>query len=206
MERFALHPRRLAGRQRLWLGRDARLAGRRARHRAARAGVRQVGAQGRHLLARGLHLRSRLATSTSARAARCSTTTGTRVNDGATLLYRASKARLRRLRLKPRCCPKTPARKVPRSIHEGARDMAREIAKSWEGRVSRRLRKKVEMLFAHLKRILQARPAATARPERRPRRVPPRRHRPEPPQARKADPDTKSCVTAARWGRLHPRQ
>ena len=32
--------------------------------------------------------------------------------------------------------------------------MARAIAKSWEGRTSRRLRKKVEMLFAHLKRIL----------------------------------------------------
>jgi hypothetical protein len=57
--------------------------------------------------------------------------------------------------LKPRCCPKEVARKVPRSIHEGARDMARAIARSWEGRVSRRLRKKVEMLFAHLKRILK---------------------------------------------------
>ena len=33
--------------------------------------------------------------------------------------------------------------------------MARVIAKSFEGRVSRRLRKKVEMLFAHLKRILK---------------------------------------------------
>jgi hypothetical protein len=33
--------------------------------------------------------------------------------------------------------------------------MAREIARSWEGRVSRRLRKKIEMLFAHLKRILK---------------------------------------------------
>jgi hypothetical protein len=44
---------------------------------------------------------------------------------------------------------------VPRSIYEGARDMARQIARSWEGRVARRLRKKVEMLFAHLKRILK---------------------------------------------------
>ena len=32
--------------------------------------------------------------------------------------------------------------------------MARKIAKSWEGGQSRRLRKKIEMLFAHLKRIL----------------------------------------------------
>jgi transposase len=83
------------------------------------------------------------------------TTTGTRVNDGATLLYRASKIDCDGCALKPHCCPKEVARKVPRSIHEGARDMARTIAKSWEGRVSRRLRKKVEMLFAHLKRILK---------------------------------------------------
>src|ERR1700686_96525 len=54
-----------------------------------------------------------------------------------------------------RCCPKEPARKIPRSVYEGARDMAREIAKSWQGRTSRRLRKKIEMLFAHLKRILK---------------------------------------------------
>ncbi len=50
--------------------------------------------------------------------------------------------------------PKQASRKVPRSIYEGARDMARQIASSWEGRTSRRLRKKIEMLFAYLKRIL----------------------------------------------------
>lgn len=33
--------------------------------------------------------------------------------------------------------------------------MAGAIANSWEGRTSRRLRKKVEMLFAHLKRSLK---------------------------------------------------
>jgi transposase len=82
------------------------------------------------------------------------TTTGSLI-DGATLRYRASKYDCQACRLKPRCCPKEPARYVPRSIYEGARDMAREIARSWEGRVSRRLRKKVEMLFAHLKRILK---------------------------------------------------
>ena len=83
------------------------------------------------------------------------TTTGTRVNDDTTLLYRASKHDCAGCALKSRCCPNSPARKVPRSIHEGARDMARVIARSWEGQVSRRLRKKVEMLFAHLKRILK---------------------------------------------------
>ena len=83
------------------------------------------------------------------------TTTGTRVNDEATLLYRASKHDCAGCAFKSRCCPGSPVRKVPRSIHEGARDMARVIARSREGRISRRLRKKIEMLFAHLKRILK---------------------------------------------------
>lgn len=51
------------------------------------------------------------------------TTRGTLVNDGATMLYRASKYDCDTCALKPRCCPKEPARKIPRSIHEGARDM-----------------------------------------------------------------------------------
>jgi len=83
------------------------------------------------------------------------TTTGSRIDDGSTLRYRASKYDCEACHLKPRCCPKEPARYVPRSIYEGARDMARQIARSWEGRIARRLRKKVEMLFAHLKRVLK---------------------------------------------------
>jgi hypothetical protein len=51
--------------------------------------------------------------------------TGTLVNDGATLLYRAGKYDCDACELKPRCCPKMPARKVPRSIYENARDVAR---------------------------------------------------------------------------------
>ena len=69
--------------------------------------------------------------------------------------YRASKRDCEVCPLKPRCCPNTPARKVPRSIHEGARDLARDIAKTEEYQISRCQRKKVEMLFAHLKRILR---------------------------------------------------
>ena len=57
--------------------------------------------------------------------------------------------------LKPKCCPNVPARKIARSIHEVARDRARAIAKTEAYAVSRRERKKVEMLFAHLKRILR---------------------------------------------------
>jgi hypothetical protein len=48
-----------------------------------------------------------------------------------------------------------PARKILRSIHESARDMARDIAMTDAYVTSRRQRKKVEMLFAHLKRILK---------------------------------------------------
>lgn len=83
------------------------------------------------------------------------TSKGTLVNDGTTLLYRASKFDCDPCELKQRCCPTTPARKVPRSIHEGARDMARRIATTEVYVTSRRERKKVEMLFAHLKRILK---------------------------------------------------
>src|ERR1700681_402389 len=83
------------------------------------------------------------------------TSTGTLVNDGATLLYRASKYDCDACKLKPRCCPKMPARKVPRSIYEQARDVARDIAKTDAYVRSRRERKKIEMLFAHLKRILR---------------------------------------------------
>jgi transposase len=79
---------------------------------------------------------------------------GTIVNDNQ-LLYRASKYDCDACSLKARCCPKEPARKIPRSIYEGARDMARNIAKTEAYKTSRRQRKKVEMLFAHLKRILR---------------------------------------------------
>jgi transposase len=71
------------------------------------------------------------------------------------LRYRASKHDCEPCPLKPRCCPNTPVRKVPRSIYEGARDLAREIAKTEGYQTSRYQRKKVEMLFAHLKRILK---------------------------------------------------
>jgi Transposase DDE domain len=57
--------------------------------------------------------------------------------------------------LQQQCCPKAPQRRVPRSIPEGARDLARDIAKTDAYTISRRERKKREMLFAHLKRILR---------------------------------------------------
>lgn len=83
------------------------------------------------------------------------TTTGTLVNDGATLLYRGSVVDCGQCQLKARCCPNTPARRIPRSLYEGARDLARSLADTPAFEQSRRERKKVEMLFAHLKRILR---------------------------------------------------
>lgn len=72
-----------------------------------------------------------------------------------TYRYRAMKSDCDACSLKPRCCPKEPLRKVPRSIYEPARDRARAIAKTDAYYVSRCERKKVEMLFAHLKSILK---------------------------------------------------
>jgi transposase len=69
--------------------------------------------------------------------------------------YRASKHDCDICPLRPRCCPNARPRKILRSIHEGARDLAREIAQTEGYQTSRRQRKKVEMLFAHLKRILK---------------------------------------------------
>ena len=57
--------------------------------------------------------------------------------------------------MKERCCPNSVRRKVTRSIHEPARDVARALAKTEAFEETRRHRKKVEMAFAHLKRILR---------------------------------------------------
>jgi transposase len=83
------------------------------------------------------------------------TTTGKLVNDGETLLYLASTHDCGPCPLKSKCCPKSPQRKVSRSIYEEARDVARALAKTEAFEQSRHDRKRVEMLFAHLKRILR---------------------------------------------------
>jgi transposase len=82
------------------------------------------------------------------------TTTG-RINAGDAVFYRSSLLDCAKCQLKPRCCPKTPVRRVPRSIYERARDIARSLARTAAFEQSRRERKKIEMRFAHLKRILR---------------------------------------------------
>ena len=82
-------------------------------------------------------------------------TTGTVIDDGETLRYLARTSDCRGCLLKAQCCPKAPFRIIPRSIYEEARDVARALAKTKAFEQSSRERTRVEMLFAHLKRILR---------------------------------------------------
>jgi transposase len=71
------------------------------------------------------------------------------------LRYRAQKAACAVCPMKEQCCPNTAVKKIVRSVHERARDVAREVAKTPAYKKTRRQRKQVEMLFAHMKRILK---------------------------------------------------
>ena len=82
----------------------------------------------------------------------CTTGRGTAAD---TLIYRSSIYDCMGCELKTRCCPNTPTRKITRHLNEAARDVARQVATTPEYLQSRKDRKKVEMLFAHLKRILR---------------------------------------------------
>src|SRR5271169_1100645 len=82
------------------------------------------------------------------------TTTG-HVGADHTLRYLGSVPECRAYPLKAKCCPNMPARRIKRDVNEAARDVARALAKTPAFAQSRRDRKKVEMLFAHLKRILR---------------------------------------------------
>jgi len=79
----------------------------------------------------------------------------TRITKVDTIIYRASEHDCSVCPMKADCCPNTPHRKIARSIHEDARNVARRIAKTEAYEQSRKDRKKVEVLFGHLKRILK---------------------------------------------------
>jgi transposase len=72
-----------------------------------------------------------------------------------TIVYRASQQACSTCPLKARCCPNTPTRHIARSLYEKSRVAARKVAETAAYRQSRKDRKKVEVLFAHLKRILK---------------------------------------------------
>ena len=71
-----------------------------------------------------------------------------------TMRYRALKLTCQACPSKAKCCPDTDTRTINREQDEDARQVARDIAKTRQYDISMKLRKKVEMLFAHLKRIL----------------------------------------------------
>jgi transposase len=77
-------------------------------------------------------------------------TTG-RVVSGNTLYYRARKRDCQHCPLKDRCCPKAPARRLPRDVNEEARDHARALMGTEPFLQSRRERKKIETRFGDLK-------------------------------------------------------
>jgi hypothetical protein len=117
-------------------------------------------------------------------------------------IYRARSYDCGRCPLKPKCCPKAPERKIPRSIYEDARDTARALADTEAFEQSRHDRKRVEMLFAHLKRILKLGRLRLRGPTWRTRRVHARRHRTEPTTPRQISRPTSTnrrrvCVTVA---------
>jgi hypothetical protein len=74
------------------------------------------------------------------------------IDQGRILPYRASKNDCSICALKPQCTTAT-TRKVSRDIDEDVRDQVRALAKTEAFEVSRRERKKVEVRFAHMKRI-----------------------------------------------------
>jgi transposase len=77
------------------------------------------------------------------------------VTKAKTIIYRASKKDCDGCAMKARCCPGNDPRKIARSIHEDARDLARALEPTEEFAQSCNERKKVEMLFGHMKKILK---------------------------------------------------
>ena len=82
------------------------------------------------------------------------TTTG-RIHGDHAIRYFASVFDCRACAFKHKCCPNMPSRRIVRDVNEEARDVARAWAKTEAFEQSRRSRKRVEMLFAHLKRFLR---------------------------------------------------
>lgn len=79
----------------------------------------------------------------------------THITKADTIVYRSTQHDCAACPLKNQCCPNTSIRTIARSIHEDARDVARRIGTTSAYERSSKQRKKVEMLFAHLKRILK---------------------------------------------------
>ena len=149
--RFDLQPQRLAGDTAYGAAKLLKWLVDR-KHHAARSGVGQVRAirrqvqPGRLRLRQGaqrLHLPSRGRTHALGN-----------IDQGRISSYRASKNDCSICKLKPKCTTAI-ARKVSRDIDEDVRDQVRALANTEAFQLSRRERKKVEVRFAHMKRILK---------------------------------------------------
>jgi Transposase DDE domain len=81
------------------------------------------------------------------------TSTGN-IDQGHIVYYRASKNDCSICALKPKCTTAV-VRKITRDVNEDVRDSVRALANTEAFRQSSRERKKVEMRFAHMKRILR---------------------------------------------------
>jgi hypothetical protein len=81
------------------------------------------------------------------------TSTGN-IDQGHIVYYRASKSDCSGCSLKPKCTTAV-ARKITRDLNEDVRDRVRALANTEAFQQSRRERKKVEMRFAHMKRIFR---------------------------------------------------
>jgi len=81
------------------------------------------------------------------------TSTGN-IDQGHTVYYRASRNDCATCSLKPKCTTAV-ARKITRDLDEDVRDHVRALANTEAFQQSRRERKKIEMRFAHMKRIFK---------------------------------------------------
>ena len=81
------------------------------------------------------------------------TSTGN-IDQGHIVSYRANKNDCAICSLKPKCTTAV-VRKVTRDVHEDVRDQVRALANTEAFQQSRRERKKIEMRFAHMKRIFR---------------------------------------------------
>ena len=159
--RFGIKPRHLAADSAYGSAANLAWLVKGAADRAAHPGVRQVQPNRRHVLPRRLRLRRR----TQPLHLPAGQTAGTVPahlryaalghHQGRDAAIPRQQVGLRALCLQGQVLPEHAARKIPRDLDEDARDVARSLANTPAYERSRHRRKKIEMLFAHLKRILR---------------------------------------------------
>ena len=92
----------------------------------------------------------------------------THITHADTIVYRSTQLACQTCPLKPRCCPNTRARHIttPAACTRSHATWPARVPTTADTRSSRKDRKKVEVLFAHLKRILKLDPRLRLRGRR----------------------------------------